>query len=100
MAPILDGLGLILVVFSYHGRISIGISSCQQIVPDPDCMIDCISRSLDELESTVGLADPKRLAAEHYDADPEMQDSSDPLQAFHDANRALDSAIESLKGTE
>ena len=100
MAPILDGLGLILVVFSYHGRISIGISSCQQIVPDPDCMIDCISRSLDELESTVGLADPKRLAAEHYDADPEMQDSSDPLQTFHDANRALDSAIESLKGTE
>jgi diacylglycerol O-acyltransferase len=100
MAPILDGLGLILVVFSYHGRLSIGISSCQQIVPDPDCMVDCISRSLDELESAVKQADPQRLAAEHYAAEAEQQEFSDPLQAFHDANEALDKAIESLKGTE
>ena len=100
MAPILDGLGLILVVFSYHGRISIGISSCQQIVPDPDCMIDCISRSLDELESAVSQAEPEKLATKQSDVEPEPQDSSDPLQAFHDANRALDQAIDSLKRAE
>ncbi len=97
MAPILDGLGLILVIFSYHGRISIGISSCQQIVPDPDCMVDCISRSLDELENAVKQADPCRLAAEHPDEEAEPQAPTDSLQAFRAASKALDQAIESLE---
>ena len=56
MAPILDGLGLILVVLSYHGRISIGISSCEQIVPDPDNMAECMDRSLEELEHAISQA--------------------------------------------
>ena len=97
MAPILDGLGLILVIFSYHGRISIGISSCQQIVPDPDCMVDCISLSLDELETAVRQADPVRLAAEYPDEEAESKDSTDSLKAFRDASKALDKAIESLE---
>ena len=97
MAPILDGLGLILVIFSYHGRISIGISSCQQIVPDPDCMIDCISHSLDELENAVRQADPLRLATEVPEEEAEPRDSRDSLKAFRDAGKALDKAIESLE---
>ncbi len=97
MAPILDGLGLILVIFSYHGCISIGISSCQQIVPDPDCMVDCISLSLDELETAVRQADPVRLAAEYPDEEEEPQDSRDSLKALRDASKALDEAIESLE---
>jgi diacylglycerol O-acyltransferase len=97
MAPILDGLGLILVVFSYHGRISIGISSCQQIVPDPDCMVDCISRSLDDLENAVRRADPVKLVAEYPDEETQRQGSTDSLQAFRDASKALDKAIESLE---
>jgi WS/DGAT/MGAT family acyltransferase len=96
MAPILDGLGLILVIFSYHGRISIGISSCQQIVPDPDCMVDCISRSLDELENAVRQANPVGLAAEYPQEEAEPRDSTDSLKAFRDASKALDKAIESL----
>ncbi|MCZ6501890.1 MAG: WS/DGAT domain-containing protein, partial [Gammaproteobacteria bacterium] len=97
MAPILDGLGLILVIFSYQARLSIGISSCQQMVPDPACMVDCISRSLDELENAVGQANPVRLAAEYPDEEAEPQDLTDSLQAFRDASKALDKAIESLE---
>ena len=97
MAPILDGLGLILVVVSYAGRISIGVTSCQQIVPDPDNMAECFARSLDELELAVSQADPAKLGVDYQNRQAELQDSNDPLKAFHDANRALDEAIESLE---
>ncbi len=97
MAPILDGLGLILVVLSYHGRISIGISSCKQIVPDPDNMAECFARSLDDLERAVSLADQTILLAEQQSEEAQPQKAADPLQAFHDANQALDQAIESLE---
>jgi len=97
MAPILDGLGLILVVLSYHGRISIGISSCQQVVPDPDNMADCFARSLDELEMAVSEADPAALADLYQGGAREQQISKGPLKAFHDASEALDKAIESLE---
>jgi len=97
MAPILDGLGLILVVVSYAGRISIGVTSCQQIVPDPDNMAECFARSLDELELAVSLADPAKLGVDYQKRQAELQDSKDPMKAFRDANRALDEAIESLE---
>ncbi len=96
MAPILDGLGLILVVVSYAGRISIGVTSCQQIVPDPDNMAECFADSLDELELAVSQADPAKLGVDDKSRQAEFQDSEDPLKAFHDANKALDEAIESL----
>ena len=97
MAPILDGLGLILVVLSYHGRISIGITSCQQIVPDPDNMAECFAGSLDELELSVSQADPVKLGVDYKNRLAELPDSKGPLQAFRDANKALDEAIESLE---
>lgn len=96
MAPILDGLGLILVVLSYHGRISIGISSCEQIVPDPDNMAECIARSLSELESAVSKKGADLQVAAQTTAEEASRDVNDPLKAFHDAGRALDKAIESL----
>ena len=97
MAPILDGLGLILVVVSYHGRISIGISSCQQIVPDPDHMAECFAHALDELELAISQADPEALVEEYKNWQAAAHDAGDPLKAFHDANKALDKAIESLE---
>lgn len=97
MAPILDGLGLILVVVSYFGRISIGITSCEQIVPDPENMAECFADSLDELEFEISRADPVKLGPEYQDRKAEMQNSKDPLKAFHDANEALDKAIEALE---
>jgi diacylglycerol O-acyltransferase len=97
MAPILDGLGLILVVVSYFGRISIGISSCQQIVPDPHNMAECFADSLDELELAVSRAEPVKLVATSFQHDIGGQKTVDPLQTFHDASAALDKAIESLE---
>ena len=96
MAPILDGLGLILVVISYHGKISIGISSCEQIVPDPDNMAECIAASLDELEKSVSQAGPLLEAGGQPARENASNESADPLKEFHDASRALDKAIESL----
>ena len=97
MAPILDGLGLILVVVSYYGRISIGISSCEQIVPDPENMAECFADALDELELGVSQADSTKLGPDYQDRQVEMQKSKNPLKAFHDANQALDNAIEGLE---
>ena len=102
MAPILDGLGLILVVVSYHGRISIGISSCQQIVPDPENMAECLADSLDELELGVKEADLIKLGIDYQDRQsgiPGDKDplKKDPLKAFHDASQALDKALEALE---
>jgi hypothetical protein len=97
MAPILDGLGLILVIISYYGRISIGISSCEQIVPDPDVMAECIARSLDELEQAVSRADPAALGSVLTSRSAETPESKDPLNAFRDAAEALDKAIETLE---
>ena len=97
MAPILDGLGLILVVVSYAGKISIGVTSCEQIVPDPGNMAECFAFALDELELAVSEADPVKLGVDYKGRQTELQDSKDPLKAFHDASRALDEAIESLE---
>ncbi len=96
MAPILDGLGLILVVLSYHGRISIGINSCEQIVPDPDNMAECIAHSLDELEHAVSQAGSFSKHAGQSMAEKVSSEDTDPLKAFHDASEALEKAIDSL----
>ena len=96
MAPILDGLGLILVVLSYHGRISIGINSCEQIVPDPDNMAECIEHSLDELEHAVSQAGARLKTAGQPTAEKTSSENAGPLKTFHDASEALDKAIESL----
>jgi len=97
MAPILDGLGLILVILSYAGRISIGISSCQQIVPDPHNMAECFSRSLEELELAASETDPTILASGDQGNEADPQTRRESVEAFRDASAALDKAIESLE---
>ena len=110
MAPILDGLGLLLVVLSYNGRISIGVSSCEQIVPDPEFMVDCFSNSLDELEKSLELANSPQIA-EQLDATAAIDEQRasdridirarvDSITAFRKASLALDKAIESLEGSK
>ena len=53
MAPLLDGLGLLIVIFSYAGKISLGAISCREIMPDLDKLMDYMQDALDELESSV-----------------------------------------------
>ena len=97
MAPVIDGLGLILVVVSYYGRISIGISSCQKTVPDPENMAECFARSLDELERAVGDVTPAPLGAAHRSDQNKQDQGRETLQSFHEANEALDKAIKLLE---
>jgi hypothetical protein len=60
-------------------------------------MAECFAGSLDELELAVSQADSAKLGVDYKNRQAELQDSKDPLKAFHDANKALDEAIKSLE---
>jgi len=49
-APLFDGLGLILPVFSYAGQLSIGVTADRKIMPDAAGFAERLAASLDELE--------------------------------------------------
>lgn len=53
-APIFDGIGLTLVVFSYAGTLSIGATSCRRMMPDADRFGGMLEEALVELEGAVG----------------------------------------------
>lgn len=53
-APLFDGLGLILPVFSYAGRVSIGVTAARRVMPRPAAFAERLEAALDELESAVG----------------------------------------------
>ena len=52
-APIFDGMGLILPIFSYAGSLAIGATSCRDIMPDADVFTGYLDAALDELEQAV-----------------------------------------------
>jgi WS/DGAT/MGAT family acyltransferase len=53
-APVFDGMGLILPVFSYAGTLSIGITSCRSMMPDPSRLAALLREALEELEAALG----------------------------------------------
>lgn len=53
MAPITDGQGMILVVSSYNGQLSISATSCSEMMPDLQVFFRHLETSLDELETAV-----------------------------------------------
>lgn len=53
-APIFDGMGLTLAVFSYHGQITVGICSCRTLMPDASVFADDVRDALAELGETFG----------------------------------------------
>ncbi len=55
-APLFDGLGLILPVFSYAGAISIGVTADREIMPDAARFARYLADSLEEIEDTQGPA--------------------------------------------
>ncbi len=52
-APLFDGLGLILPVFSYAGTLSIGVTADRSILPDTHSFAQRLEEALDELETVV-----------------------------------------------
>jgi diacylglycerol O-acyltransferase / wax synthase len=70
--PILDGGGLFHVISSYCGEFSISITSCRDMMPDPEFYRQCLQQSFDELKLATGVkpkpkarsrAAPKRRAS-------------------------------------
>jgi diacylglycerol O-acyltransferase len=61
--PIIDGVGLIIVITSYNGFIGLGLTSCQEIFPDIELLATHLHTALDELEAA---AEPKKIS--HPDA--------------------------------
>jgi len=51
--PIFDGIGLFMPVLSYAGTLSIGVTSCREILPDPEAFCGFLRESLVELEDAV-----------------------------------------------
>ncbi len=102
MAPVLDGLGLIIVVFTYAGRISFGLTAGAKILPDPEYLEDCFYQSLADLEAAVENAEqaPEAALSPHLET---VQPSGDnrprsPAENLQEAIQALDKAMETMSG--
>ncbi|MEM6708069.1 MAG: wax ester/triacylglycerol synthase family O-acyltransferase [Pseudomonadota bacterium] len=54
LGPITHGMGLIMPVTSYCGRIMLGFVSCRSILPDPEFFRDCLVASFEEYLAAAG----------------------------------------------
>ena len=52
-APLFDGMGLILPIFSYNGSLAIGATSCREVMPDVDVFTGYLGDALDDLAAAV-----------------------------------------------
>ena len=53
----MDGLGLFHAVFSYDGKISVTVTCCREMLPDPAFYAECLQASFDELCEAAGLGE-------------------------------------------
>lgn len=53
VGPLADGAGLIFPITSYNGKLFIALTSCHDMLPDPDFMGQCIEESFSDLEKAV-----------------------------------------------
>jgi WS/DGAT/MGAT family acyltransferase len=58
VGPVMDGMGIIHLVLSYAGRISISITSCRDMMPDPGFYAECLQASFDELHDAANEPAP------------------------------------------
>ncbi len=63
MAPIYEGLGLILVITSYLDTLAISATSCPAILPDPEAFIGCLETSFAELMTLAQQAEPNNITS-------------------------------------
>jgi putative sterol carrier protein len=53
MAPVMDGMSLLITVFSYNGVLSISPTSCPDVMPDIDTFARYLREAANELEAAV-----------------------------------------------
>lgn len=90
MAPIFDGMGLILVVFSLSGRLSIGITACAEILSDVAEFEGMLEESLAELETEPAVP------LDSLNATLAPRGRRPEIEALHSASQRLEEAIERL----
>jgi WS/DGAT/MGAT family acyltransferase len=93
-APVFDGMGLILVIFSLAGRVSIGITACRDLMEEAAELEELLERSMAALEeepSEAIDAIAARVASDrgHRPAKSEP----DTLDELHEASERLAEAI-------
>jgi WS/DGAT/MGAT family acyltransferase len=54
-APVVDGLGLNISLFSYDGQIEFGLNACRDLVPDVWELCTMLHESFDELRAAAGV---------------------------------------------
>ena len=66
IGPLSQGMGLIMPITSYCGEITIGFTSCRNMIPDPDFFAECIKNSFEAFKkaSTAHLATRDSAAPE------------------------------------
>jgi diacylglycerol O-acyltransferase len=57
LGPIFDGMGLIFPVLSYCGWITISVTSCREMMPDPGFFGRCLENSYSALKEATGVED-------------------------------------------
>lgn len=67
MAPVMDGMSLLITVFSYNGVLSISPTSCPDVMPDIDTFARYLREAANELEAAV-------LAYQARQPQPEQQE--------------------------
>jgi WS/DGAT/MGAT family acyltransferase len=53
MGPPAGGLGLFQVIFSYNGKITIGVTACREMMPDPAFYAECLDSAYEELNDAI-----------------------------------------------
>ena len=56
LGPIFDGMGLIFPVLSYCGFITISLTSCREMMPDPEFFGRCLDESFEALKEATGVS--------------------------------------------
>lgn len=74
MAPIIDGMGLIITIFSYNGQVTVSPTSDARTMPDIDVFTRYLRESANELEAAV-LAYQKQKEAQEAIDEPAVLES-------------------------
>ncbi len=54
--PLVDGLGLFMPIFSYNGQLTISVTSCREMMPDPEVFAEAVSAEFESLYSSLAPA--------------------------------------------
>jgi WS/DGAT/MGAT family acyltransferase len=70
--PVIDGMGLIITAISYDGTIVFSITGCRKIVPDPEFLSACLSKSFKTLRRAAkkSMADSENVGAKKSQKKP------------------------------